>query len=98
VSRIDRWVRPRALSLTSGPMLRLNGLTLIFAGLLLMAPFGFVPFSNTAPAIGILFLTIGMLQRDGLFVALGYLGTLLTVVYFSVLIYGAWRAGAALLS
>ncbi|MCB5364517.1 exopolysaccharide biosynthesis protein [Pusillimonas sp. CC-YST705] len=98
VSRIDAWVRPRAPGLTSGYMLRLNGLTLIFGGVLLMAPFGFVPLSNTAPAIGILFLTIGMLQRDGLFVALGYLATLLTVIYFSVLIYGAWHAGAALLS
>lgn len=98
VSRIDAWVRPRALALTTGAMVRVNGLTLIFAGLLLMAPFGFVPFSNTAPAVGILLLTIGMLQRDGLFVALGYLGTLLTVVYFSVLIYGAWHAGTALLS
>ncbi|MFA7681128.1 MAG: hypothetical protein WCY07_13380 [Pigmentiphaga sp.] len=38
-------------------------------------------------------LTIGMLQRDGLFVLLGYLGTVLTVVYFSVLIYAAAWAG-----
>lgn len=93
VSRIDRWVRPRALALTSGPFMRINGLVLTFGGLLLMAPFGFVPFSNTAPAIGILLLTIGMLQRDGLFVLLGYLGTMLTVVYFSVLVYAAVWAG-----
>lgn len=97
VARTDRWVRPRALTLTAGPFMRINGLVLTFAGLLLMAPFGFVPFSNTAPAIGILLLTIGMLQRDGLFVLLGYLGTLLTVVYFSVLIYAALWAGGTLL-
>lgn len=98
VSRLDAWVLPRALALTSGPMARLNGMVLVFAGLLLMAPFGLVPFSNTAPAVAILLLTMGMLQRDGLFVILGYLGTVLTVVYFSVLLYGAWRAGGALLS
>lgn len=98
VSRIDAWVKPRMQSLTTGVMSRVNGLTLIFGGLLLMAPFGFVPFSNTAPAVGILLLTIGMLQRDGLFVLLGYLGTLLTVVYFSVLIYAAWHTGSLLLS
>ncbi|MFC3339513.1 exopolysaccharide biosynthesis protein [Paracandidimonas soli] len=96
VSRIDTWVKPRALFLSDGHMARFNGMVLLFGGVLLMAPFGFVPFSNTAPAVGILLLTIGMLQRDGLFVLLGYLGTILTVVYFTVLIYGAWRAGGAL--
>lgn len=98
VTRIDKWVRPRALPLTSGHMTRFNGLVLIFAGALLMAPFGLIPFSNTAPAVGILLLTIGMIQRDGVFVLLGYLGTILTVVYFSILLYGAWLAGGALLS
>ncbi|TFL13989.1 exopolysaccharide biosynthesis protein [Pusillimonas caeni] len=97
VSRLDSWVLPRIMMLTSGPMARFNGLVLVFAGLLLMAPFGLIPFSNTAPAVAILLLTMGMLQRDGLFVLLGYLSTVLTVVYFSVLIYGAWRAGGALL-
>ncbi|WP_397475320.1 exopolysaccharide biosynthesis protein [Pusillimonas sp.] len=98
VSKLDAWVLPRFPFLTSGPFARFNGLVLIFAGLLLMAPFGLIPFSNTAPAVAILFLTMGMLQRDGLFILLGYLGTVLTVVYFSTLLYAAWRAGGALLS
>jgi hypothetical protein len=98
VSRIDAWVRPRALQMTSGHMTVINGCVLVFGGLLLMAPFGLIPFSNTAPAIGILLLSIGMIQRDGVFVLLGYLGTVLTVVYFSVLLYAAWWAGGALLS
>jgi len=97
VSRIDAWVRPRALHLTAGKMTFVNGCVLIFAAGLLMAPFGLIPFSNTAPAIGILLLTIGMAQRDGLFVLLGYLGTVLTVVYFGVLLYAAWWAGGALI-
>ncbi|HLU79706.1 MAG TPA: exopolysaccharide biosynthesis protein, partial [Burkholderiaceae bacterium] len=75
----------------------INGCVLVFAGLLLMAPFGLIPFSNTAPAVGILLLTIGMIQRDGVFVMLGYLGTVLTVVYFSILLYAAWWAGGALI-
>jgi len=98
VSRMDAWVRPRALQLTTGTMTVVNGCVLIFGGVLLMAPFGLIPFSNTAPAVGILLLTIGMLQRDGLFVLLGYLGTILTVVYFGVLLYAAWWAGGALFS
>ncbi|HLV29034.1 MAG TPA: exopolysaccharide biosynthesis protein [Burkholderiaceae bacterium] len=97
VSRIDGWVRPRALAMTTGRMTMFNGCVLIFAGLLLMAPFGLIPFSNTAPAIGILLLTIGMIQRDGVFVLLGYLGTVVTVIYFGVLLYAAWWAGGALI-
>src|SRR5690606_14677437 len=97
VSRIDGWVRPSALAMTTGRMTMFNGCVLIFAGLLLMAPFGLIPFSNTAPAIGILLLTIGMIQRDGVFVLLGYLGTVVTVIYFGVLLYAAWWAGGALI-
>lgn len=97
VSRIDAWLRPRALGMTAKHMTVINGCVLVFGGVLLMAPFGLIPFSNTAPAVGILLLAIGMIQRDGLFVILGYLGTVLTVVYFSALIYGAFWAGGTLL-
>lgn len=97
VSRIDAWVRPRALGMTAGRMTVFNGCVLVFGGLLLMAPFGLIPFSNTAPAVGILLLTIGMIQRDGVFVLLGYLGTVLTVIYFGVLLSAAFWAGGALL-
>ena len=96
VSKMDRWVRQRWLGLTSHTMLRLNCAAVVFGGLLLMAPLGPIPFSNTAPAVGILLLTIGLLQRDGLFVLLGYLGLLLSVVYFSVLGYLAWTGGTYL--
>lgn len=97
VSRIDAWVRPRALGMTAGRMTVVNGCVLVFGGLLLMAPFGLIPFSNTAPAVGILLLTVGMIQRDGVFVLLGYLGTVLTVIYFSALLSAAFWAGGALL-
>jgi hypothetical protein len=69
---------------------------LVFGGILLMAPFGLIPFSNTAPAVGILLLAIGMIQRDGVFVMLGYLSTILTVIYFGTLLYTALWAGGAL--
>ena len=97
VSKIDCWVKQRWLALTAHTMLRLNCAAVVFGGLLLMAPLGPIPFSNTAPAVGILLLTVGLLQRDGLFVILGYLGLLLSVAYFSVLGYLAWTGGSYLL-
>ena len=98
VAKLDRWLAPRWPALTGGSMQRVNSAVLLFGGLLLMAPLGLIPFSNTAPAVGILLLTVGMVQRDGLFVLLGYLGTVLSVVYFSVLAYLAWMGGSFILA
>lgn len=99
VARIDRHVRPRLGVLTRNAVMdRVNGFMLVFCGLLLMAPFGFVPFSNTLPAVAILLLCFGMIQRDGLFILLGYVMTAATLIYFGVLAYGVYRAGGAILN
>ena len=97
VARIDRVIRPRLLKLTHGAVMnRLNGLALVFGGVLLIFPLGLIPFSNTLPAFAILFLAVGVLQRDGLFVVLGYVMQVATVVYFGVLAAGALLAGQGL--
>jgi hypothetical protein len=70
----------------------INNLALIAAAVLLMAPFGLIPFSNTLPALALLFFAIGLLQRDGLFVVLGHFSNVLTVIYFTVLIVGGGAA------
>jgi hypothetical protein len=69
-------------------MARFNGLMLVAGALLLMAPFGLIPFSNTLPGLAILFLTVGMLQRDGRSIILGYATLVLTVLYFAFLLLG----------
>jgi len=89
VLRLEKISRPRLLGLTrGGNMLFINGFMLIAGGILLMMPFGFVPFSNTLPGLAVLLLAIGMLQRDGWCVVLGYLTNLLTTVYFAFLLLG----------
>ena len=70
----------------------LNNCSLILGAILLMAPFGFVPFSNTFPAVAILFLAIGLLQRDGVCILLGYLANFATIIYFTILIAGGGMA------
>jgi len=42
--------------------------------------------------LALLFFAIGLLQRDGLFVVLGHLSNVLTVIYFTVLIVGGGAA------
>ena len=94
VRRLERISRPhRVPALVDGRGMALfNNLAFIFAALLLMAPFGFVPFSNTIPAIALLLYAVGFIQRDGGAVLLGHLATIGTVVYFSVLIGGGGLA------
>jgi hypothetical protein len=99
LTRFQRFVRPRLSILTQTAAInRLNGLVLVLAAMLLMVPFGLVPFSNTLPAIAILFLAIGMLQRDGVFILLGYIFVVLTVVYFGALFAAAILAGQGVMS
>jgi hypothetical protein len=96
--RMDQWVRPRLGFLTEGAAInRINGLALLFGGILLIFPFGFIPFSNTFPGWAILFLAVGMLQRDGLFILIGYILLVVTVIYFGGLLAGALLAGNSLL-
>lgn len=98
-TRLDKVVSPRILALTHGATInRMNGLLLVLGAILLMAPFGLIPFSNTIPALAILFLAVGMLQRDGIFVLLGYLALIGTIVYFGALIGAAILAGQGLSS
>ena len=99
VRRIEAVIHPRLHGLTGGAAInRFNGLMLILGGVLLMFPLGLVPFSNTLPAFAILFLCIGMSQRDGWLVIAGYATTVATIVYFSLLAYLAVMAGRGIAS
>jgi hypothetical protein len=99
MTRLDRFIRPRLLVMTHGATInRLNGLLLIFGGVLLIFPFGLIPFSNTLPALAVVFLCAGMLQRDGIFILLGYVMLAVTVIYFGALLVGAVLAGQGISS
>ena len=66
----------------------INKLSFILGALLLMVPFGFVPFSNTIPAIALIFLAIGYMQKDGLCILLGHIANIGTIIYFIALTAG----------
>ena len=63
---------------------KINGLFILIGSLLLMLPFGLLPFSNTLPAISILFLSIGFLQKDGIIIILGHLSLIGSFIYFGL--------------
>lgn len=94
VRRLEKISRPHRLrALVDGRSMDiLNSLAFILAALLLMAPFGLIPFSNTLPALALLLYAIGFIQRDGGAVLLGHLANIGTIVYFSILIGGSGMA------
>ncbi|MFN8378421.1 MAG: exopolysaccharide biosynthesis protein [Anaerolineae bacterium] len=96
-TRIERWVKPRMLRLSGSVHVnRINGLLLLLGGFLLILPIPFIPLSNMIPGYGILFLAIGMLQRDGYLILLGYLLNIATVIYFSGIALAVILAGRSL--
>lgn len=90
VRRLEKISKPHRLrGLVDGRLVEIsNDLAFILGALLLMAPFGFIPLSNTLPGLALLCFAVGLMQRDGVGILLGHLANLVTVVYFSILIGG----------
>ena len=99
VRRLEKISKPyRLRRVVEGTLAGLfNNLAFILAALLLMAPFGFVPFSNTLPGLALLLYAIGMIQRDGTAILLGHLANIGTLIYFGILIGGGGMAAHGLL-
>ena len=94
VRRMERISRPHRLrGMVDGALAGVfDNLAFILAALLLMAPFGFVPFSNTLPGIALLLYAVGFIQRDGVAVLLGHVANIATIIYFGILIAGGGLA------
>jgi len=92
--KLERVSRPNRIQwlVADGAVGFINNAALILGAILLMMPFGLIPFSNTFPAVAILFLAIGLLQRDGLCILLGHISNVVTIIYFSILIGGGGLA------
>ena len=88
--RLERVSRTgRVKWLTAGGVIGVvNDLGLVLGAVLLMMPFGLIPLSNTLPAIALLLLAIGLLQRDGVCILLGHVMNVVTMAYFALLIGG----------
>lgn len=89
--RLEKISKPGRLPWLATRATLLNKLAYILAAVLLMMPFGFVPFSNTLPAIALIFFAIGAIQKDGLSILFGHLMNIVTIIYFGALIAaGGW--------
>lgn len=78
---------------------KIGGFIFIAVGLFVAIPLGgVVPFKNLFPSLAILFYCIGEIEQDGLMIVFALVSLLLTVIFYSLLIYVAWKFGAAAIS
>ncbi|GIK99228.1 MAG: hypothetical protein BroJett029_34370 [Alphaproteobacteria bacterium] len=99
VDRAERWLRPvervlhaRAPGLAHGPAIRIMGAVSALLALLLATP---IPFTNMAFAAPIAVFSLGMVQRDGIAVAVSAVGSLAAV---AVVFTASWTLIASALS
>ncbi len=69
---------------------RIIGVCLAWNALLMSLPLP-IPFTNLLPAYTILFLSIGLLESDGLFILIGYGMTTATTVFFASIAGIIWQ-------
>lgn len=86
-TRMEKIAKPRMAFLRRWPgMINLIGLGLASGGIQLLLPLPpIVPLSNAIPAVSVVLLTAGLIERDGVFVLTGYLVNILAWVYFGLM-------------
>lgn len=67
---VDKLLQPRLTFLSKPPFVNLVALMVIAAALLTF-PLGLIPFAPLAPGLAVVFFGLGMVARDGLWLALG---------------------------
>lgn len=90
MSKISRFVKPRMAWATHRSQHWLIGLSLILATFIFALPLP-IPGNNIPPAIGLVLLSLGLIERDGLLVLLGHIYTLLLAVVLVVLCILFWE-------
>lgn len=83
IRRIEKLFKPRWEFFFNLPAKRAIGVFIILGGLALAMPLPpVIPLSNSIPAWSILCLSLGLMERDGLLICLGFLAGIGTWVYF----------------
>lgn len=84
---MKKWVHPRMIYLCRYRYAYLvNGWVVAFLAFCMVLPIP-LPLVNMPAAISIFLISIGVLEDDGLFLLIGYIASLITALFFAILIY-----------
>ncbi|MDO8300688.1 exopolysaccharide biosynthesis protein [Lacisediminimonas sp.] len=95
LERAEKLLRPRATFLASPPMEYVVGLMCLVLAVVLALP---IPLGNMLPALGIAMLALGILERDGYWVAAGLAVGAGALVFVSGVVFAMIKAGLFLLT
>lgn len=86
IETMEKWIHPRWPKIIEARVLySLHGLVLMIAGFLMALPLP-IPFSNALPAITLVLLSLGLLEKDGALVLTGYIAFVATIAFFIALV------------
>lgn len=87
--RVERVIKPRLSLLLDGPAMGIAiGTSIALAGFFLSLPIPPpFPLTNTIPGFAIIMIALGIIERDGLFVAIGFGLTAIAAVYFIIIAF-----------
>ena len=85
VERIERMARPRLWPGATATVDRVIGVACLLMALLLFLP---IPFANGVPALAIIALGLALSERDGLWLTVGLIGSVVAVVLVVAIIGG----------
>ncbi|HEY5752945.1 MAG TPA: exopolysaccharide biosynthesis protein [Chthoniobacterales bacterium] len=80
---LERIARPRMQFMHNSLVFKVIGWGMAFGGFLLCLPLPF-PGTNSVPAISIILLAAGLIERDGVFVCLGFVMSALALAYIGL--------------
>jgi hypothetical protein len=85
--KVEKVIRPRLGFLLAGPgMGMVTGLAIALSGIFLSLPIPPpFPLTNTIPGFAIIFLSLGLMERDGGLISCGYVLTLISAIYVTLI-------------
>ena len=92
LSFAGRFARPRMQGLARGQRARrLAGMVIAAGGLLIVAPFPGIPFSNSLPAVAVALIAIAEMEEDGLLVIAALITLAASVLYLGAVGFAAFE-------
>lgn len=95
LAKAEKLLRPRVLLLVRPPLEHLVGLACLVLAAVLMLP---IPLGNTLPALAISLMALGVLERDGVWIAIGLLTSVVAGVVVSGVVWAMVKAAVYLLA
>lgn len=84
LQKIEKLLKPRLSFMSSQYMEAVNGVTLLCLSVLLMLP---IPLSNFILASLIIIFSVGLMEKDGVFIIAAYIGTGIYIGFIYTIIY-----------